>query len=146
MKNYLERLLTESISSEFLDEDDVGIEVATPFIFKDDVEEEEVDRPNTEPFEEAFLKINEALDSLNEISYKDFKMDDSQSTKGKLNNQIVEINRALIHCEKLINHASKLKTEIGADQTIFFKDTFRKFTKIGERMNRLQNKIREFSK
>lgn len=140
--NYLEKLF-ESINSAGLSlkENQEGIEVNTPFAFSDTEEDESVDS-----FEESFKKINDAIETLNEISYTDYRKDDTQSTKQKLNNSIVEINKGLAHAEKLIGHALKLKMEVGANQSIFFKDTFRKFTKIGERMNRLQNKIREFSK
>lgn len=141
--NYLEKLF-ESINSAGLSlkENQEGIEVNTPFAFSDTDEDDVC----TDPFDESFKKINDAIDTLNEISYVDYKKDDTQSTKQKLNNSILEINKGLAHAEKLIGHALKLKMEVGANQSIFFKDTFNKFTKIGERMNRLQNKIREFSK
>lgn len=147
---YLDRLF-ENIKKDGLIESDEGIEVNTPFNFselEDDEDDDEVPTsvPNSSPFEETFKRINAELDKLNEISYKDFKADDTLTVKKKLNNSIHEINKGLAHAEKLIGHALKLKMEVGADQTIFFKETFRKFTKIGERMNRLQSKIREFSK
>lgn len=143
---YLNKLF-ESIHDDGLIENDQGIEYNTPFIFSDEDEDDikEKSLPKS-PFEESFEKISQELDKLNEISYKDYKLDDSVSVKQKLNNSILEINKVLAKSEKLIGHALKLKMEVGADQTIFFKDTFRKFTKIGERMNRLQSKIREFSK
>lgn len=129
---------TESVD---LEEEDDGIGYNSPNVFKDEDEDEEPD-----VFKESFNSIQEKLNSLLEVSYKDFRQDDTKTVKEKLNNSIHEINKGLAHAERLIGHAIKLKTEVGANQTIFLKETFRKFTKIGERMNRLQSKIREFSK
>lgn len=144
---YLDKLF-ESIEKDGLTEEEQGIEYNTPFSFLDYEDEElPAEMKNTKfPFEESFSKIRLEIDKLNEISYKAFKSDNTNTVKQKLNNSITEINKGLSRAEKLISHALKLKTEVGADQSIFFKDTFRKFSIIGERMNRLQNKIREFSK
>lgn len=127
-----------------IEEEGEGIEYNTPFAFTDEYEEEEINMANTvDPFKESFKKIGRMI---SEISYKDFKSDPNSTMKQKLNNNIKEIYKAIGNAEKMINHASKLKTEIGADQTMFFKETFRRFGQIAERMNRLQTKLREFSK
>ena len=144
--NYLDKLF-ESLQSAglILDEEQEGIEFNSPNVFGDE-DEDESTGPQSTHFEETFNKINVKIGKLDEANYKDFRNDESLTAKQKLNNCILEINKGLAASEKLIGHAIKLKTEVGADQTIFFKETFRKFTKIGERMNRLQSKIREFSK
>ncbi len=85
-------------------------------------------------------------DILNEVSYNDFKSDNSSSHKQKINNSIKEISSQLYKMEQTLNQLSKLKTEINGDQTIFYKSTFSKFGKISERILRLGNKIRELSK
>jgi uncharacterized protein YukE len=82
---------------------------------------------------------------LTEANYKEFKSDDSSSHKQKINSNIQEVNRLLLQVEQLVNHASKLKTETSADQSIFYKNTFKRFHQVSERMNRLQSKIRELT-
>lgn len=83
---------------------------------------------------------------INEISYVDFKNDEGSNYKQKINLGVQEISTQLYKMEQALRRVHKLKTEIGADQTIFFKSTFNKFTKISERLLRLGNQIRELSK
>ena len=83
---------------------------------------------------------------LNEVSYNEFKSDESSTHKQKINNSIKEISTQLYKMEQTLNQISKLKTEINGDQRIFYKSTFSKFGKISERILRLGNKIRELSK
>lgn len=82
---------------------------------------------------------------LNEANYKEFKTDSSVTTKQKINNNISEVNRLLSQVEQLVTHAGKLKTETSADQSIFYKNTFKRFNQVSEKMNRLQAKIRELT-
>jgi outer membrane murein-binding lipoprotein Lpp len=82
---------------------------------------------------------------LTEIKYADFKTDSSVTTKQKINNNISEVNRLLAQVEQLITHAGKLKIETSADQSIFYKNTFKRFNQVSEKMNRLQAKIRELT-
>lgn len=101
-------------------------------------------------YAEPSLYYERILDTLqkaiNEISYNDFKGDESASHKQKINNSIKEISTQLYKMEQMLNQVSKLKTEINGDQRIFYKSTFSKFGKISERILRLGNKIRELSK
>ena len=83
---------------------------------------------------------------INEISYTDFKNDPDTSYKKKINKGIQEISTQLYQMERSLKHVHKLKTEINADQTIFFKSTFTRFSKISERLLKLSNQIRELSK
>lgn len=91
-------------------------------------------------------KIYKDIDNiLAELSYNDFKNDDAGNSRQKINNSISEIGKKLREVEIAITHASKLKTETGADQSIFWKSTQGKFAKINERLIRLSTKIREFN-
>lgn len=83
---------------------------------------------------------------LNEVSYNEFKSDDTTSHKQKINTSIKEISTQLYKMENTLNQITKLKTEINGDQNIFYKTTFSKFSKISERILRLGSKIRELSK
>lgn len=127
-----------------------GEVVDTPYAFgkkvqapDDDAFSEDV--PETDLFfkkmEESLLKIQK----LTELNYKDYKSDGSRTERQKINSNILEINKKLREVEQMIGHASKLKLETGADQSVFWKGTLGNFLKIKERLNRLSNKIVEMS-
>jgi len=78
---------------------------------------------------------------LHEISYKDFKTDESRSTVKKVNESIIEIGRKLREINRLLSHSSKLKTEANLDDSVLWKKTNEALVKISERMNEVANKI-----
>lgn len=89
-------------------------------------------------------KIEEMLGrTLNEVNYKEFKTDNTLNSRQKINTNIKSINQMLREVERLVDHASKLKLESGADQNVFWKGTSTSFGKIKERLNRLNQKIVE---
>jgi hypothetical protein len=92
------------------------------------------------------MNLLQQLQRITEITYKDYSRDDSKNLKDKLNDNIKEIYKSLRQSEQLIDHALKLKQETGSTQRHFYKDTFTKFSKIGERLVKLQSKVKEFSK
>jgi hypothetical protein len=96
--------------------------------------------------ENLLKRMSSTIKKLDEISYKDFKTDSRTTFKEKINHGIKEVSSQLYEIEKSVNRLSKLKTEIGADQKIFLKQTFQRFNKISERLLRLENKIREIGK
>ena len=96
--------------------------------------------------EQLLSRMSDTIKKLDEISYKDFKNDPSSTFKQKINTGIKEVSKQLYEIESTVNRLSKLKTEIGADQQIFLKQTFQRFNKISERLLRLENKIREIGK
>lgn len=123
----------------------------TPFAFSKKVKDPD-DDSYSEPVvhtERFYKKIEDSYNKLQkqiqEINYKDFKTDSSKSTTQKINSNVLEINKKLREVEQMINHAAKLKTESGADQTVFWKGTIGSFLKIKERLNRLSNKIVEMN-
>lgn len=89
--------------------------------------------------------LNERHSSLNELNYQDFKADDSQTSRQKINSSIKEINVKLSEVEKMIAHSQKFKNEIGADSGVFYSDTVKRFQKISERLMKISSKIREFN-
>lgn len=93
---------------------------------------------------EQWVKRIEIL--AQEANYNDFKNDPNTNPKQKINSHILEINKRLREVEQMITHASKLKTETGADQSVFWKGTLGSFKKIDERLLRLSSKIRELNK
>lgn len=141
--------LFEQLDERFpMDEDNTtssGGEYMTPFAFSKEEEYPEHESSYTKKVqstERFFKKIEERI---NEIAYSDYKKDDSRNTKQKINSNILEINKKLREVEQMINHASKLKTETGQDQSVFWKGTSNSFLKIKERLTRLTNKIVEIT-
>jgi len=93
--------------------------------------------------EDIYYRIDAKVSALNEARYSDYVADDTQTVRQKINNHILDINTKLREVEQMINHASRLKSEIGADQGVFWKKTVGSFVKIKDRLNRLSNKIVE---
>lgn len=130
-----------------------GEVVDTPFAFAKKVNDPD-DAAYSEPVEETdlyFKKLDEFYQRihdvtlLRELSYKDYKGDQNRTERQKINDNIKLINGKLREVEQMINHASKLKAESGANQTVFWKGTLGNFQKIKERLNRLSNKIVEMN-
>jgi len=119
----------------------------TPYAFtkKVHVPDEESYTDIVHPTDRFFKQIDDIYRRVNEANYNDFKKDDTRNERTKINEHILLINKRLREVEQMINHASRLKLESGANQTVFWKGTLRNFTKINERLIRLSNKIREMS-
>lgn len=82
---------------------------------------------------------------VNEVAYKEWVNDATMSPKQKINKAILEVARNLYEVDRLISRSAKLKTEINADQSIYWKNTVNKFTKINERLLKISSKIRNIS-
>jgi len=87
---------------------------------------------------------NHSID-LHEVSYNDFKKDESRSTVKKVNESIIEINRKLREIHRLISHSSKLKTETSLDDSKLWKRTNEALLKISDRMSEIADKTRRFA-
>jgi hypothetical protein len=130
--------LIESIQTQLpIDEENTTSNIdgySTPYAFTD-----EDDDANDRKLDEMYRRL------INEASYKDFKNDNTSTAKQKINGHITEINKRLYEIERMMQHATKLKMESGADQTVFWKSTMAKFQKIDNRLNKLSNTIREIN-
>ena len=82
---------------------------------------------------------------LNETSYRDYKKDPTSTPAQKVNRSIQEVNRMLGEIDKTVSHNLKLKLEAGVDASHFWKSTSRRFGKIGERLVKISNRIKELS-
>ena len=158
MKEILESL-KKRFTDEELEEDNTSASVdgySTPFAFSkkekkvaDSVYSETV--PETHRFykkmAEAIKKIDAKVNrkKIQEINYNDFKSDESSTERQKINLNIKEINRQLHEVERMINHAARLKTESGANNSVFWKGTLGRFQKINEKLLRISSKIREMN-
>ena len=70
--------------------------------------------------ESVFVKAAKMM-MLDEASYKEYKRDDSASSKQKVNKSIREINRKLYEIERILAQNIKLKTEDGVDKSKYWK-------------------------
>ena len=77
-----------------------------------------------------------------EVSYRDYKKDDTMSAKQKVNTSIKEVNRKLYEIERIIHQNNKLKSEMGITSESYWKSTRAKFGKISERMVRVGHAMR----
>lgn len=93
---------------------------------------------------EIFNRAEKMIDQLDEVSYSDYRNDETASTKKKINTSIMEVNRRLYEVERMLTHAMRLKSESGADD-VFWQSTKSRFSKISERMLRIGTKLREFN-
>jgi len=80
---------------------------------------------------------------MSEITYRDYKKDESMTAKKKVNNSIKEVNRKLYEIERIIHQNNKLKTEMGVTSENYWKSTQAKFSKISERMTRIGHAMRK---
>lgn len=80
---------------------------------------------------------------LNEITYKEYKADESMTPRKKVNKAIAEVNRKLYEIERTISRNIKLKNETGVDSGQYWKSTKGKMLKISERMVRISNKLKQ---
>ena len=80
---------------------------------------------------------------INEISYKEFKKDDSRKNYQKVNDSIKKINRMMFEIERIVNQNTKLKSEAGIHNGQYWKPTHKRLMKISERLKLVSNKIKE---
>ena len=131
--------------------------VKTPNAFSKTKDEDELDSDHIEVL--GYKKTKESkmnskkLESLenkleakiNEISYKEYKKDDSRKDYQKVNDSIKKINRMMFEMERIVNQNSKLKTETGVHNGQYWKSTQTRFGKISERMLKVAHKLKELS-
>jgi len=93
--------------------------------------------------ESRFMKLAKAT-LINEISYKEYKKDETATSKQKVNRAIREINSKLYKIESIVNQNIKLKSESGVDSTKYWKSTRSNLQKISEKMQRISERLRRF--
>ena len=81
---------------------------------------------------------------LNEVTYREYKADETFSPKQKVNKAIREINSKLYRIEGIINQNIKLKSETGVDESKYWKSTRSNLQKISEKMQRISERLRRF--
>ena len=93
--------------------------------------------------ESKFMKLAKAT-LMNEVSYKEYKKDESATQKQKVNRAVKEINSRLYKIESIISQNIKLKTEAGIDSNKYWKSTRSNLQKISEKMQRISERLRKF--
>lgn len=97
---------------------------------------------NTKKLESLEKKLES---KINEISYKEYKSDDSRKDYQKVNDSIKKINRMMFEMERIINQSAKLKNEAGVHNGQYWKSTQNRFGKISERMLKVARTLKELS-
>jgi len=131
--------------------------VRTPNAFSKSDDEEDLDDDHIEVLgykkskkTNKHITAMEALErkleeSINEISYKEYKKDDSRKDYQKVNDSIKKINRMMFEMERIVNQNSKLKNESGVHTGQYWKSTQKRFGKISERMLKVARTLKELS-
>ena len=131
--------------------------VKTPNAFSTTDDEDELDTDHIEVLgykkskeKELNTKKLESLErklesKINEISYKEYKTDDSRKAHQKVNDSIKKINRMMFEMERVINQSAKLKNEAGVHTGQYWKSTQKRFGKISERMLKVARTLKELS-
>src|SRR6056300_1367831 len=131
--------------------------VKTPHAFSKSKDEEDLDddhievlgmkkskekHMNTKKLESLERKLE---NKINEISYKEYKKDDSRKQHQKINDSIKEINSMMFKLERIVNQNAKLKTEAGVHAGQYWESTQKRFGKISERMLKVARQLKELS-
>jgi len=85
----------------------------------------------------------QAMNVISEGTYNQFRKDETRTTNRKINDSIKNINRIMYEVERVVEHASKLKTEMAVDQRTLWHESRARLVKISERINRISKKIHE---
>ena len=120
------------------DEDDLDDEHIEVLGYKKSKES----KVNTKKLESLESKLEK---KINEISYKEFKKDDTRKQHQKINDSIKEINGMMFKLERMVNQNAKLKTEAGVHSGQYWESTKRRFGKISERMLKVARNLKELS-
>ena len=94
----------------------------------------------------TYKSMMDVMYSINEVSYRAYKNDESATPVQKVNKGIQEVNKMIAEMENIVNLNLRLKTESDVNSSQFWKSTSKRFTKINERLIRISNKLKELSK
>ena len=87
-------------------------------------------------------KLTNENNKINEITYKDFKNDDSKTNKSKINDSIKHIYSEMTKLNKLIDHTVRLHNETDGNPESYRKDTRKKLVKLNEKLVIMSNKLK----
>lgn len=118
-----------------------------------DIDEEEEDDEECSTVEEKLESLFsnmidsiEEVDSLHEISYKEFVKDDTKSDREKVNGNINKMYSKLVQVDRLCTHALKLKGTLDNSQRLYWKQTFNKLNKTMKKIDEIRSKCIDLRK
>lgn len=129
----------------------------TPNAFSKSTDEEDLDSDRIEVLgykktkkTNNYIKAMERFENrmeqkINEISYKEYKKDDTRKDYQKINDSIKKINSMMYKMERIVNQNARLKQESGVHNGQYWKSTQNRFQKISERMIKVAQKLKELS-
>lgn len=82
---------------------------------------------------------------IHEVSYKNFKQDESLSEVQKVNNRILEVSKMLREISQALDHSIKLKQESSLDNSTYWKRTNEAILKIHRRVNEVMKKTNKLA-
>ena len=80
---------------------------------------------------------------LHELSYKNYKRDESKSAVQKINHNILEVNKKIRELAQKLNHSIKLKSEQNLSDSVHWKRTNEALRKMHQRISVLSEKANE---
>jgi len=120
-----------------------GYDVVDKDVTNNDNSNKNKNRKNNNSISNLVTKVISNM-NLSEVNYKQFKTDNSQTNKQKINISIKQINSDLYKLEQTLNHVIKLKTESDMhDDKYYWKPTKSRIQKIQSRLNSITNKIKK---
>jgi len=87
-----------------------------------------------------------AEDDVNEVTYREFKNDESMTSRQKVGTAIKQMNGLLYQMEQLIRQSSKLKNEMGMDPSEYWKSTHSKLERVTRRVVKVAKHLKELKK
>tara|TARA_R100001377_G_scaffold84200_2_gene67215 strand:- start:19 stop:612 length:594 start_codon:yes stop_codon:yes gene_type:complete len=122
----------------------------TPYAFHDDEKAGKEKQKKNAQVATEYEIVNDSIykkmmNSLDEISYREYKQDPTSTPQQKVNRGISQVNKMLGEIEKIVNNNLRLKTEAGVQSGHFWKSTGNRFRKINERMLRVAHRLKELS-
>jgi len=113
----------------------------TPYAFTGNDKESKKKKEKQATNSTGYTVVKEMYDQ----NYPSFKQDEGKNSKQKVNGAIKEINKRLFQIERIINRASKLKSEDGITNDKYWKSTGPRINKIAERLFKVSKKLREIA-
>lgn len=114
------------------------------YAFGKKTDDESAENSGMKKVKESTFMIMAKETLLAELSYKEYKKDESLNSRQKVNRAIREVATKLHKIEGIVNQNIKLKNEEGVDSRQYWKSTRGSLYKISERMMRISEKIRKF--
>lgn len=85
-------------------------------------------------------------EKLKEVTYPEFKADETQTPRQKVGNAIKEMNSLLFRMEQIIRQSAKLKNELDMNPDQYWRSTQRKLERVTGRVLKVAKHLKELKK